>query len=175
MHNLIILIGYRGVGKTTVGRRLADTLGYDFCDTDKAIVQLKNKEITEIVQEEGWDRFRKLEKKILQSLGKLRQTVVATGGGAVLHQSEWENLRKEGIVFWLTADKNILLERIRRDSSTKGQRPSLTGADVMAETEQVLRLRAPLYASTAHHQIDTGRNDVEESVRKIQRLCVAAN
>ena len=173
MYNLIILIGYRGVGKTTIGKKLADTLGYDFCDTDKEIVQLKKQEIAAIVEKEGWQEFRKLEKKVLQSLRERRQTVAATGGGAVLHQSEWEYLRKDAVVIWLTAESEILLNRIRNDDAGRAQRPSLTGGDVIAEIDQVLRERTPLYKKIAHFQIDTGKFTVAQSVRQIQNLVEA--
>ncbi len=168
MYNLIILIGYRGVGKTTIGKKLAEVLGYDFCDTDREIIRLKKKEIAEIVEKEGWQEFRKLEKKVLQSLRKRRKIVAATGGGAVLHRDEWDILRKEAVVIWLTADKDIVFNRIRNDDTSRMQRPSLTGGDVIAEIELVLRERTPLYTKTAHFQVDTGKYTVAQSVRQIQ-------
>jgi shikimate kinase len=175
MYNLIILIGYRGVGKTTIGKTLADALGYDFCDTDREIVQQKKMEIAEIVEKEGWQEFRKMEKKILQSLQERRKTVAATGGGAVLHQSEWGVLRQNAVVIWLTADKDILFARIGNDDSSLAQRPSLTGADALVEIDQVLRERIPLYKKTAHFQIDTGKFTVAQSVRQIQNLLEATH
>lgn len=167
MHDLIILVGYRGVGKTTIGKQLAKSLRYNFLDTDEEIVRRRSAKITEIVAAEGWERFRLYERDVLRTLKNLGGTVVATGGGAVAHQQEWLDLRKRGVVFWLTAAIEVIQDRLQHDPVSVGQRPSLTGAGFKEEISAVLRERNPLYQQAAHHCIDTSRKRVEEVVSEI--------
>lgn len=168
MHSLIFLVGYRGVGKTTIGRQLAESRGYDFIDTDEEIVRQKNAKISEIVAAEGWEGFRRQERDVLRSLKNLSKTVVATGGGAVIHRLEWLDLREIGVVFWLTAAVEIIEDRIRRDRSSSHQRPSLTGFNSEEEITTLLKERNPLYQQTAHHCIDTSGKKVNEIVNEIE-------
>lgn len=150
MVSLIFLIGYRGVGKSTVGKVFADSLGYDFIDTDFIISKRKKSSISDIVAREGWQEFRNCEKEVLRSMNKLRRSVVATCGGAILHRGEWQDLRERSFIFWLTADEDVILHRIYNDAATGSQRPSLTGGSVVDELREILSKRIPLYQQTAH-------------------------
>ncbi len=170
MCNLIILVGYRGVGKTTIGRELADSIGYDFCDTDDEVVRLHKASIVEIVAREGWQAFRQYEKEVLQSLKEREKTVVATGGGAILHQTQWRELKDAGLIFWLSADEMVLQQRLEKDMAGSGQRPPLTERAAAEEIAEVLRERIPLYRQTAHYQIDTGKNGIAQAVKQIRQL-----
>lgn len=167
MNEPVFLVGFRGVGKSTIGKQLAKSLGYDFLDTDEEIVRPKNAEIAEIVATEGWEKFRHYERDVLRTLMNLGGTVVATGGGAAAHQQEWLELRKRGVVFWLTAAIEILQDRLHKDHASPGQRPSLTGSGLQEEISTVLRERNPLYQQAAHHCIDTSQKTVEEIVSEI--------
>lgn len=169
MNNCIFLVGYRGVGKTTVGRELAKTLGYTFFDTDEKIVQQQEVTIAELVATKGWDNFRGLESDVLASLKDERALVVATGGGAVMHQEQWQQLRKKGVVFWLAATKEVLQGRLSGACSKK-QRPSLTGVSHDDEIELILKERNPLYRQTAHHRIDTDSKSSAEIVSEIKDI-----
>ncbi|HKJ64985.1 MAG TPA: shikimate kinase AroL [Desulfopila sp.] len=155
MDDLIFLIGYRGVGKTTIGRKLAEFLGYAFVDTDALIVCRKRAAIAAIVAEEGWEEFRRLEKEVLNSLRDGGKKVVATGGGAVLHRQVWQQLRPRGTIFWLTAETESILQRLGADPATEHQRPSLTGQSIAEEAAAVMAERQPLYKCTAHYCVDT--------------------
>ncbi len=161
---MIFLIGYRGVGKTTLGQQLATRLGYGFVDTDQVICEKKGKPVRTIVEDFGWDEFRRCEAAALKELSGKGKHVVATGGGAILHRDIWRKLREEATVIWLTAERDVLFRRLAGDSSTVEMRPSLTGQGVYKEMEEVLSKREPLYAETSHLKIDTGKMSVDEAI-----------
>ncbi len=167
MKDVLILVGYRAVGKTTLGQRLAECLGYEFLDTDHLICHEANKPIQKIVEEGGWELFRRYEKDILVTLSEKKRCVIATGGGAILHRSEWQELRALSTVIWLTATREVLMQRLQNDGSTVTMRPTLTGKGVTEELEEVLTFREPLYEATSHFSIDTGKISIEEGVKKI--------
>ena len=162
MKEIIFLIGFRGVGKTTVGRQLADRLGFAFLDTDVLICARKGATVHEIVKAEGWDGFRRCEQEVLQELGGQQRCVIATGGGAILHRHLWLLLKEHGHVVWLAADPDVLCQRILADSGSAGQRPSLSGKGVCDEVREILALREPMYRETADIIVDTGRLSVVE-------------
>jgi len=170
MKEIIFLIGFRAVGKTTVGRQLADRLGFSFLDTDLLICDKKGATVNDIVKAEGWDGFRRCEQEVLQRLGEQRRCVIATGGGAILHRHLWPLLKERGHVVWLTAGPDILCQRIQADSASDGLRPSLSGKEVCAEVREILALREPLYRETADIIVDTGQLSVSE----VLELIVAA-
>ncbi|MBW6519736.1 MAG: shikimate kinase AroL [Desulfoarculaceae bacterium] len=167
MMEIIFLVGFRAVGKTTVGRQLAARLGYSFLDTDVLICEKKGATVNEIVKDEGWDGFRRCEQEVLLALGEQRRCVIATGGGAILHRHLWPLLKEHGHVVWLTADPEILCQRILADSTSADLRPSLSGKTVCAEVREILAVREPLYRDAADIIIDTGKLSVSEIVDKI--------
>ena len=169
MDNRIFLIGYRAVGKTTVGRELASAEGIDFFDTDQIICQKRNSSIAAIVREEGWEGFRRLEREVLQEFAGRGGCVVATGGGAILHRDIWDMLKSRSLIVWLSASAEVLVSRFRQDAGSGENRPSLTGEGACVELFEVLRQREPLYRATAHMEIDAGLLDVPEIVRRIQQ------
>jgi shikimate kinase len=156
----IILTGYRATGKTSVGRELARRLHWPFSDTDALIAQRAGREISEIVKGRGWDYFRALEKETLKSLIDQREVVIATGGGAITHQDVWPELMASGLVIWLTADKETICRRLKRDDNSAGQRPSLTGGAITQEVSRVLTKRQPLYRRGSHLAVDTASLDI---------------
>ncbi len=167
MNDIVFLIGYRGVGKTTLGQRLADRLGFTFLDTDQLICEKKGKPVREIVVEGGWKAFRRCEESVLSELFDQVGSVIATGGGAILHRQIWRKLREETTVIWLTADRDVICKRLAGDDSTDAMRPSLTGKGVCEELEEVLTSREPLYRETSHFKIDTGKMNVEDAIERI--------
>ncbi len=173
MKESVYLIGGRAVGKSSIGVKLAQKLGYEFLDTDILITDRCGCSVAEIVAREGWPAFRDYEQQALQQLLGQKSCVVATGGGAILHRELWLELKKTGTVIWLQADPSILCMRIAGDQYSAGQRPSLTGKDVCQEIEAVLAERNPLYQETADSIIDSGRMTVDEAVLEIERICTA--
>jgi len=164
----VVLIGYRGTGKSTVGKMLAERLGRSMVSTDAEIMKRTGQSIPEIVAEHGWDYFRDLESQVCKELAGRDGLVIDTGGGAILRSQNVELLKKTGTLFWLTASVDTIIQRIRRDT----QRPSLTGTkSFVDEIEDVMRERTPKYEAAADHQIATdGRSIVEIADTILARL-----
>lgn len=165
--NKVILIGFRCVGKTTIGKKLSEALNWNFLDLDEEIQKKTGKSIKELVEEKGWEYFRTLEKDEMKKLKKLKNVVIALGGGSVIHEKEMENLFKESFVVWLWANPDVILDRIKEDEKTASQRPSLKNLDLKSEIEEVLKERYPLYEKFSHLRIDTDKFSVKEAVKKI--------
>ncbi|OIN95474.1 MAG: hypothetical protein AUJ48_03080 [Deltaproteobacteria bacterium CG1_02_45_11] len=151
----LFLIGYRCTGKTTVGKALANILGWPFLDADSELVKEYGRTITEIVAQEGWNSFREKEKSITKKLCALDKHVIASGGGVVLNRENVENMKKGGTIVWLKATPEIIKERITQDETTKDSRPSLTAKGLIAEIEETLAARNPLYEKAMDFCIDT--------------------
>lgn len=146
------LIGPRATGKSTVGRLLADRLGWPFEDADQALEARLGRSIASLFADEGEAAFRQEEERTLQALTQSPPRVLATGGGAVLRPSNREALRRFGFVAWLSADAHALAHRLRTDP---GNRPSLTGLGLVEEIQAVLQAREPLYRDLADVEIST--------------------
>lgn len=157
--NSIILTGYRATGKSTVGRLVAEELGFAFLDTDQELEKRLGRPISTVVAEQGWPFFRQQENELLLELAHRQSTVIATGGGAILHRKAWQRLLASSLVVWLTAPVAVIHQRLMDDAASAGQRPSLTGANILDEVRAVLFEREPLYRQGSHLAIDTTDND----------------
>jgi len=163
----IVLIGYRGTGKSTAGRLLAARLGRALVSTDAEIVTRAKRTIPEIVAQEGWEYFRDLESDICRELASRDHLVIDTGGGAILRAQNVEALKKTGTLFWLTASVETIVKRIGGDD----QRPSLTGTkSFVDEIQDVLRERTPKYQSAADHVIATDDRSIDQLVETLLTL-----
>lgn len=148
----VFLVGARGCGKTTIGRALAEALDYSFADTDSYLLNSTGKSVAEIVAAEGWPGFRHYESLALKQV-TAASTVVATGGGMILSESNRQFMVEHGVVVWLNVPADILAARIDA-SPEEAQRPTLTGKNVVDEIVEVLAAREELYRHTSHHIID---------------------
>ncbi|MFK8185072.1 MAG: shikimate kinase [Phormidesmis sp.] len=137
----LYLIGMMGAGKTTIGRKLANRIGYRFFDTDLLIEQSAGKSIPEIFESEGEAAFRELETKVLEQLSAYTSLVVATGGGVITQPMNWSYLR-HGVVIWLDVPNQILMARLSGDT----HRPLLKEVDLWEKLETLLSDRGDLYA-----------------------------
>jgi shikimate kinase len=151
----ILLIGYRGTGKSTVARELAARRGFAWVDADHVIEQQAGKSIAEIFADEGESGFREREMRVVAELSRQRRTVVALGGGAVLREENRRAITSAGPVVWLTASVDTILIRVSADSSTANRRPNLTTSGGRAEIESLLAVRTPLYRECATLVVDT--------------------
>jgi shikimate kinase len=148
----VVLIGYRGTGKSTVGKMVASRLNRELLSTDVEVVKLAGQSIPQIVEQHGWEHFRDLETKICQDLAGKDGLVVDTGGGAILRPQNVAVLNRTGKLFWLTASVATIAKRIGSDT----QRPSLTGSkSFIDEIQDVLRERTPKYQAAADYVIET--------------------
>ena len=164
----LILIGYRGTGKTTVARKLADRLGIPAFDSDSEIERRAGKSIAEIFAQDGEPAFRDLEESVIAEILVLPSPLVlATGGGAILRANTRNRLRQSGRVIWLTATPDTILYRITDDAASQTMRPNLTALPMQQEIISVLGQRKPLYAETAHETIDTDSRTSDEIVELI--------
>jgi shikimate kinase len=160
----VVLLGYRGAGKSVVAACLAEKLPMTAVCLDEEIERQAGRSIAEIVEEVGWPRFRDLESEITAKFSAKDNLIVDAGGGVILREENVRNLERNGRIFWLRASVDTIATRIR-DS---GNRPSLTGAkSFLEEIEEVLAERLPLYRAAAHHEIDTDRLSAEEVAETI--------
>jgi len=163
----LILIGYRCSGKTSVGKIVAKRTGMGFYDTDDMIVKKTGRSIEEIVEREGWDRFREIERDVVREASELENAVIATGGGVVIDEENVKNLKENGYIVWLEGDTDILMDRMEKDREAGSARPSLTGIDPAAETRNVLEMRTPLYRKAADFVINTDKLLPDKVAEKI--------
>ncbi|MBN2468227.1 MAG: shikimate kinase [Deltaproteobacteria bacterium] len=148
----IVLIGYRGAGKSAVADILSARLQWPKYVVDKAIVEAAGMSIPRIVESRGWDFFRDLESRAVARVSGQDRTIIDTGGGVVIRAGNVEMLRRNGTLIWLRVDPKTVLNRIKDDT----ERPSLTGSkSFLEEIEEVLSERAPLYRSAADLVVDT--------------------
>jgi len=151
---LVFLIGYRGTGKTTVARLVADRAGWDWADADAELEARAGRTIRDVFADEGEAGFRDRESAVLAELCGMRRKVVATGGGVVLRPENRERLRA-GRVVWLTADVETIAARLAADPTTTSRRPHLTAAGGREEIAALLCAREPLYRACADWVVDT--------------------
>lgn len=135
----IVLTGFMGTGKTTIGKLLAESLGYAFIDTDERIERQAGKTIPEIFEEEGEEAFRKMEAALARELAERQGVVIATGGRMMLDPGNAAVLSRTGHVFCLVAAPEEILERIVQDTATR--RPLLAVADPMERILALLQQR----------------------------------
>ena len=163
----IVLIGYRGTGKSSAGRLLAARLRRELVSTDAEIVKRVRRTIPEIVAKEGWDYFRDLESDVCREFAVRDQLVIDTGGGTILRAQNVEVLKKNGTMFWLTASVETITKRIGDDN----QRPSLTGTKShIDEIQDVLRERTPKYQEAANHILATDDRTINQVVEMLLTL-----
>jgi shikimate kinase len=167
----LVLIGYRGTGKSTVAKLLAAELAMPVISLDEEIVRHAGCSIPEIVQAHGWPHFRDIESEITARVAARDGLIIDAGGGVILRPQNVEQLRRNGRLFWLRASVPAIVSRIEGGT----QRPALTaGKSFTEEVEEVLRERTPLYKAAAHHEIDTDAADPARVAASIARLFRAA-
>jgi len=150
----IVLIGYRGTGKSTVALALARILKREVISLDETIVRTSGLSIPEIVERSGWDHFRNLESQTVREISKRDNLIIDSGGGVILRDENTRALKTNGFLIFLSADRDTTVKRIQSGTD----RPSLTGKkSFIAEVEEILKQRMPKYLAAADFQIDTGK------------------
>lgn len=163
----IILIGFRGTGKSAVGELLANRLERDFIDSDKYIESSTGKTIKRIFKEEGEEGFRKIEADAIARLSKMDNKIISAGGGAILRKDNVKNLKSNGFLILLVATPEIIHNRITKDEKTTQQRPSLTDKTPLDEIKHLLEQRENSYKNAADYTINTSYVSCEDIVNEI--------
>lgn len=160
----LILAGFMGTGKSTVGRIVADVLGRLFVDTDRLIEQDAGLSVSEIFARHGEPAFRALEREACLRVARVASHVAAIGGGALLDPSSKNALEATGVVVLLTCHPDVLIERLR-GSAGRGERP-LLASDFEANVARLLTEREPVYASVSL-RIDTTGREPDETAEQV--------
>jgi shikimate kinase len=148
----IVLIGYRGTGKSVVGELLARKLNRETISMDAEIVKKAGMSIPEFVEQNGWPKFRDLETEVAQELAERDNIIVDCGGGVIERPENIPALRSNGVIFWLQASVDVVVSRIADGT----ERPALIeGKTFTEEVAEVLERRTPLYSEAAQHIINT--------------------
>ncbi len=161
----IYLIGLMAVGKSTVGRLLAQGLGYEFYDTDQVIEERAGAATAWIFDVEGEQGFRDREQHVLEELTQLEGVVIAMGGGMVLRPVNRNMLAARGVVIHLDSPLERLVERTQKDK----KRPLLAEGDPRETLDRLQRERAPLYAEIADYRFVTDRQGAKPLARVIEQ------
>ena len=149
-----MLVGFMGTGKTSIGRRLATQLRMRYVDTDDIVERDSGRCISDIFAEDGEPAFRELESEAVRKVSKLYNYVISTGGGVVLKEANMVELRRNGIVFCLTATPEEIYRRVRHQS----HRPLLQTPDPLTKIKSMMEDRHPYYAKADYMVETTGRS-----------------
>lgn len=167
----IILLGYRGSGKSSIGRKLASELWKDFVDTDTRVRKhFGDSTIAQIWQQHGQAAFRQAEASVLIDLLKQDNQVIATGGGILTHDAGRQAVinADNATRIYLSCDADVLAQRIAADTTTASERPALTAnSDPAAEVAQVLAVRDPVYREVADITFDVTHCTIDEAVHHL--------
>jgi shikimate kinase len=159
----IILIGFMGSGKSSIGRMVAKRMGFQFVDTDRLIEERAGKSIPETFAEQGEEAFRDLETAAIESLVHFKRCVISTGGGAVLREKNRALLRELGFVVLLTASAEVLWERVSRNT----RRPLLQTENPRETLSQMLAARREVYEAAAEFVLDTSHFSHGRSAQEV--------
>jgi len=167
----VILVGYRGSGKSTIGRRLASRLWWKFIDTDALITETANQSIKEIFEQHGEPYFREVESLALRQACLLKEHVIALGGGAVLREENRHLIKSSGCkVIYFRCKPAVLLQRIESDAASAMNRPNLTAMGGLAEVESLLALREPMYRELMTSELDVTSLTIDDAVVHISGM-----
>lgn len=158
----LVLVGLMGAGKTTIGRRLAQTLDLDFVDADAEIEKAAGETIPEIFANHGEVAFRAGEKRVIARLLTKGSHVLATGGGAYMNAETRDTITQKALSIWLHADLDVLMDRVGR----RGNRPLLNEKNPRAVMEKLISERYPVYAQ-ADLTVDSVEGTHEHVVEKL--------
>jgi shikimate kinase len=158
----LALIGFMGTGKTSVGRQVAEHLGFEFLDTDELIQSRTNRSIADVFVKDGEPAFRALERQVVQELSAREKTVVATGGGLPTNAENLAVLKTFALVVCLWASPEKIWERVRHQA----HRPLLYDADPQEKIRELLAVREPFYKQ-ADVLINTDLRSVREAAQQV--------
>jgi shikimate kinase len=162
-HTNVVLVGFMGTGKSSVGKLVANRLRFQFVDNDTLVVDRAGMEITEIFAKYGESTFRDYETRALESIEHLNRCVISTGGGAVLREENRAILRRIGVVVLLTAREEVIYDRVARNT----KRPLLSTGEPRETIAQILAERTDAYAAAAQVTVDTSDLTREQAAEAV--------
>jgi len=169
LHNLV-LIGFMGCGKTSLGKWISHNASMSFYDTDEYIVSKQNREIVEIFATDGESYFRDLETETLKEMNeKFRYSVISVGGGLPLREENRELLKNIGIVIYLRTTQDTLVKRLGNDT----KRPLLVGSDIRSKIQELMIQRESIYENTAQIIVDTDDRTFGQIYKEIEDAILA--
>jgi len=166
----IVLIGYRGCGKSTAGRLLAQRLGWPFVDTDALVQHRSGRTIRAVFTDLMEGGFRVLESEVVAEVSQLDRHVISTGGGVLLRPENVTLLRRCGTLVWITAPAEVLWERILTDARRRHERPETDLAAGLEVVRQALRTRESIYRQSADVVIDGSDSSPDAVAERIETL-----
>ena len=167
MSKNIVLIGYRGAGKTSVAKLLSKKLKCAMVSTDNGIAKKSGISINQFVEKFGWDKFREIETDVIRKISNFENGIIDCGGGVIEREENMRRLKSNGIVFWLKVSAYVIAGRIRNSRN----RPSLTGKKLhMDEVAEVLSKRNSKYLSYSDYQIETDGKNISKVADEILML-----
>jgi shikimate kinase len=163
----VALFGFMGVGKTVVGKILAQKLGLAFVDIDEEITKKTGKKITTIFEEDGKATFRKIEKSVTSEIAERDHQVIACGGGTILDQDNLNHLRRNSTLILLTAKPEVILERVYSEGDI---RPLLMVEEKLDRIQSLLKERNQQYMQAADIVVDTSGRSPSQIAEEISGL-----
>lgn len=167
-HSRIYLTGYMGAGKSTIGKRMANRIGYKFYDTDALMVKGFRRPISQVFEELGEDKFREAEVQVLKELSRREKLVISTGGGTLARQETMDIALNSGSVIYLKADVSVLYERV---IFSPKDRPILNEPDTEKVFKDKFYAREQFYTQ-AHYEVTTGERKTEDVVEDCIRVLI---
>ena len=169
MKDNIVLIGFMGSGKTTVGKSVAKILDMKFIDMDELIEKKDGRRISEIFKCNGEKYFRELESQVAEECSRMNNVVISTGGGVILNQDNIKNLKKSSLVFYLKADANCIYQRVRYSKT----RPLLNVEDPLKKIEELLNGRKEFYEKSCDVEVDINlRTYIDDTAQEIKDIYI---
>lgn len=159
----IVLIGYRGVGKSVIGKILSEMLGWEYIATDQLIEKKCGLSINQLVETEGWEKFRLLETEIIRSLREVFRVVIDCGGGVIENETNMQSLRERSAVIWIDAQQEVIFRRLSRATN----RPPLFSADLKKDIETTYSRRLSLYRKYSDFYVENSQGTPEEKCSQI--------
>ncbi len=163
----IVLIGFRGAGKTALAKILAEKLNMPLYNVDKMIEEREGKRIREIVSEKGWQYFREVESNIIEQLSNVDNAIIDTGGGVVENSTNIDNLKKNGYIIYVQSSLKDIKQRILNDPDRPKLNPTL---DIEDDLNVTYNRRLPLYEEYSDFRVNTSIKSLEQCANEIVKF-----
>ncbi|MGM0508516.1 MAG: shikimate kinase [Fusobacteriota bacterium] len=164
MKSNIILTGYMGSGKTTIGKELSKRLDMKFIDTDELIVKKAGMSINKIFEKHGEQKFRDIETEVAKDMKNINNSIISTGGGIILKEENVKALKKAGEIFLLWASSETLYDRLK----DKEDRPLLKVPDPEKKIKEMLEKRKDKYQKSMDYKINVDKKNILEVTEEIE-------